>query len=665
MDAKERITTLTRLLNTYAYQYYVEDNPQISDFEYDQLYQELVTLEKQYPQYALDDSPTKRVADKVLDKFEKITHVVKMMSIDDVFSIEEVEKFVEDIRKINPNAIFNCELKIDGLSVSCIYENGLLKIASTRGNGTVGEIITDNAKTIHAIPLKLTKPISIEARGEIFMPKKSLLKLNQERKEEGLDEFQNCRNAASGTIKSLDSKIVAKRNLDNFMYTLLDDKGVATQDGALKELEELGFKVNKEGRVCHDVQEISNYIEYWRTHKDDLPYPIDGVVIKVNELNTYDEIGYTVKSPKWCIAFKYPAEEASSILRSITFQVGRTGVVTPVANFDTVYISGTDVSRATLHNEDFIKLRDIRVGDVIKVRKSGEIIPEVFAVDFSKRKADSKPFQMIEYCPVCGSKLVRNDGEADYFCLNPNCKARILNSLIHFASKPAMNIESLGDRLIENFYNLGFIKSIPDIYHLYEKRDELIKLEKLGEKSVDNILSSIDVSKSNNLDKVLFGLGIRNVGAKVATVLCENFDTIDKLKNATVEQLTAIPDIGLVIAESVVSYFKNEANLKMIEELRSSGVNMSYKKRNTVDGAFAHKIVVLTGNLKNYTREQATDIIISLGGSTSSSVSKKTDLVLAGEKAGSKLTKAQALGIKIISEEEFMEMIKAKEDVNE
>lgn len=658
MNQQERIATLTRLLNQYAYEYYVLDNPSISDYEYDQLYKELVELENQYPQFALVDSPTKRVADKVLDKFDKITHKVKMMSINDIFSYEEIQKFDNDIRKIAEDVTYNCELKIDGLSVSCVYEKGVLKTASTRGNGTIGEIITENAKTINSIPLKLKDELDIEVRGEIFMPKKSFERVNNERSEQGLGLFQNCRNAASGTIKSLDPKVVAKRKLDNFMYQLISEEKIDSQHKVLDFLKEQGFKTNPQSKVCKNVDEIIEFIAYWKEHKDDLPYPIDGVVIKVNELKYYEQIGYTIKSPKWCIAFKYPAEEASTVLREITFQVGRTGVITPVANFDTVYISGTDVSRATLHNEDFIKLRDIRVGDTIRVRKSGEIIPEVFAVDFTKRTEESKPFKMIDCCPVCGEKIVRKIGEADYFCENENCKARKLNSIIHFASKAAMNIESLGDRLIETFYDNGLLSDISDIYILEDKKDILINMEKLGEKSVENILSSIDISKSMNLDKVIFGLGIRNVGAKVATLLCEKFPSMDELMKATYEEIIAINDIGEIIAQSVVDYFKKEENLNRIQKLASYGVNMKYKKKDTINGVFAHKVVVLTGNLANFTRDKASEIIESLGGTTSSSVSKKTDLVLAGEKAGSKLQKALDLGIKIISEAEFIEMIK-------
>lgn len=656
MDELERINILTDMLNKAANDYYVNDNPTMSDFEYDKLYRELVELEAKYPLFARPDSPTVRVADKVLDKFEKVTHKVKMMSIDDVFDIEEVKKFISDIEKINPNATYNCELKIDGLSLSCVYKKGILDVASTRGNGTTGEIITNNVKTIKSVPLKLSEPLDIEVRGEIYMPKSSFERLNKEREEEGLDLFQNPRNAASGSIKQLDSRICAKRGLDTFMYQIIGDF-VEGQSEAIEFLKEQGFKVNKEGRHCKNINEIEEYINYWSIHKDSLPYPIDGIVIKVNELNTYNDIGYTVKCPKWCIAYKYPAEEASTKLNKIVFQVGRTGAITPVAEFDPVFISGTTVVRATLHNEDYIRLRDIRVGDYIKVRKSGEIIPEVFEVDLSKRKDGLAPFEMIKTCPVCGSELQRTPGQADYFCLNDECRARKVNSLIHFASKPAMNIESLGDSLIERFYELEYIKEIDDIYKLQNHYDELIKLDKLGVKSVDNIISSIEISKSNNLDKVLFGLGIKQVGAKAATNICNKFKSMEAIKNATYEELVDIKDVGDIIARSVVDYFNNPAKLEVIDSLSSLGVNMEYKEKNVVDGAFAHKVVVLTGSLSTMTRDEAKAKIESLGGTVTGSVSKKTDILVAGEAAGSKLTKATELGIKIINEEEFVSLI--------
>ena len=656
MDIKERIELLTNMLNKASYDYYVLDNPTMSDFEYDKLYRELTELEEKNPELALESSPTKRVADKVLDKFSKVSHKVKMMSIDDVFDIDEVKKFDQDIKKQFPNATYNCELKIDGLSVSCVYKNGILVQASTRGNGSIGEDITQNTKTIKSIPLKLNEDIDIEVRGEIFMSKSSFEALNKEREANGEDLFQNPRNAAAGSIKQLDSKIAAKRGLDNFMYQIIGDFATS-QNEAIQYLSKLGFKTNIEGKKCKTIDDVIEYINYWGIHKDELKYPIDGIVIKVDELTSYNEIGYTVKCPKWCIAYKYPAEEASTKLNRIVFQVGRTGAITPVAEFDPVFISGTTVVRATLHNEDYIKLRDIRIGDYVKVRKSGEIIPEVFEVDMGKRDPNTPVFKMIDKCPECGMPLTRIEGQADYFCLNEECRARKVNSIIHFASKPAMNIESLGDSLIERFYDLGYIKEIDDIYKLHNHYDELIKLEKLGVKSVDNILSSIEISKSNNLDKLLFGLGIKNVGAKAATNICKKFLNIDSIISSNYDDIVSIPDVGDIIANSVIEYFKNEKKINLINSLKELGLNMEYKQADIVDGAFSHKIVVLTGTLSSMSRDDAKKKIESLGGVVTSSVSKKTDILVAGEAAGSKLDKAKELGIKIIGEEEFLKMI--------
>ena len=580
-----------------------------------------------------------------------------MMSINDVFNFEEVRKFDLDIKKIYPNATYNCELKIDGLSLSCVYENGLLIKASTRGNGTIGEVITDNVKTIKSVPLKLDENINIEVRGEIFMPKKQFEKLNEERASLGQELFQNPRNAASGSIKQLDSKICAKRGLDTYMYQIIGDY-TKTQAETIEYLDKLKFKVNKEGKMCKSIDEVLDYISYWEIHKDELSYPIDGIVIKVNELSEYDKIGYTVKSPKWCIAYKYPAPEASTKLNKIVFQVGRTGAITPVAEFDPVFISGTNVVRATLHNEDYIKLRDIRVGDYVKVRKSGEIIPEVFEVDMTKRDPSLEPFKMIDKCPVCGGVIKRESGQADYFCLNDNCKARKINALIHFASKPAMNIESLGDSLIERFYDLGYLKEIDDIYRLQDYKEELQKLEKLGEKSVDNILTSIEISKSMNLDKLIFGLGIKNVGAKAASNICKKFLNIDNIMSSSYSDLIAIDDVGDIIAKSVIDYFNNEEKKNLVLRLKDLGLNIEYKEQNIIDGVFAHKIVVITGSLSLFTRDEAKEKIEELGGTVTSSVSKKTDFLVVGSDAGSKLQKAKELGIKIINEAEFMNMIK-------
>ncbi len=656
MDAKERIELLTNMLNKAAYDYYVMDNPTLSDFEYDKLYRELCDLEKENPDLALANSPTKRVADKVLDKFAKVSHKVKMMSIDDVFNTEEVIKFDSDIKKDFPNATYNCELKIDGLSVSCVYKNGMLVTASTRGNGSIGEDITLNAKTIKSIPLTIKELRDIEVRGEIFMPQKSFEVLNKERAEQGLELFQNPRNAASGSIKQLDSKVAASRGLDNFMYQIIGDF-TKTQAESINYLKELGFKTNKEGKECKTIDEVLDYISYWQEKKNSLPYPIDGIVIKVNELDTYNEIGYTVKCPKWCIAYKYPAEVASTKLKRIVFQVGRTGAITPVAEFDPVFISGTTVVRATLHNEDYIRFRDIRVGDYVKVRKSGEIIPEVFEVDFDKRDPSLKPFEMIKNCPDCKTKLVRLEGQADYFCPNEDCKSRKINSIIHFASKPALNIESLGPSLIEKFYDKGFIKDIDDLFKLKTHYDELITLDKMGKKSVDNIISSIEIAKSQNLDKILFGLGIKNVGAKAATSICNKYPSMEEIMNAKYEDLITIPDVGDIIARSIVDYFKRDDKKTLVNSLASLGVNMIYKQKNVLDGVFAHKIVVITGTLSDMSRDEAKSIIESLGGMVTGSVSKKTDILVAGEAAGSKLSKALDLGVEVIDDKKFHEMI--------
>ncbi len=656
MDAKERIELLTNMLNKAAYDYYVMDNPTLSDFEYDKLYRELCDLEKENPNLALANSPTKRVADKVLDKFSKVSHKVKMMSIDDVFNTAEVIKFDSDIKKDFPNATYNCELKIDGLSVSCIYKNGILVTASTRGNGSIGEDITLNAKTIKSIPLTIKEQRDIEVRGEIFMPQKSFEALNKEREEQGLELFQNPRNAASGSIKQLDSKIAASRGLDNFMYQIIGDF-TKTQAESINYLNELGFKTNKEGKECKTIDEVLDYILYWKEKKQSLPYPIDGIVIKVNELDTYNDIGYTVKCPKWCIAYKYPAEVASTKLKRIVFQVGRTGAITPVAEFDPVFISGTTVVRATLHNEDYIRLRDIRVGDFVKVRKSGEIIPEVFEVDMDKRDPSLKPFEMIKNCPDCKTPLVRLEGQADYFCPNEDCKSRKINSIIHFASKPALNIESLGPSLIEKFYDQGFIKDIDDLFKLHTHYDQLTCLDKLGKKSVCNIISSIEIAKSQNLDKILFGLGIKNVGAKAATSICSKYPSMEEIMNAKYEDLITIPDVGDIIAKSIVEYFKRDDKKALVNSLSSLGVNMIYKQKNIVDGIFAHKIVVITGTISNMSRDEAKSIIESLGGTVTGSVSKKTDIVVAGDSAGSKLTKAIDLGIEVIDDKKFHEMI--------
>ena len=656
---KNKYLNLVKILSKASYDYYTMDTSELSDYEYDQMYRELLEIEKEHPEFIVPESPSQRVGNKVLDKFEKITHEVKMMSIDDVFNTDEVKKFIKDTSKIYPNATYCCELKIDGLSISCIYENGILKTASTRGDGTVGEIVTENAKTIKTIPLKLNKPISCEIRGEVFLPKKQLEIINEERKSFGEEPFSNCRNCASGTLKSLDSSVVAHRKLDNFMYQYISSPA-KTQKESLEEIKNLGFKVDQTSKVCKNLDEIMEFINYWGEHKDELPYAIDGIVVKVNELELYDSIGYTSKCPKWCIAYKYPAEDATTKLNDIIYQVGRTGKITPVAIFDTVHISGTDVSKATLHNEDFIAYKDIRIGDFVKVRKSGEIIPEVFEVVLSKRPANLPKFKMIETCPCCNAKLVRATGEADWYCPNEQCKEKLINRLIHFASKPAMNIDSLGEKLCRALFEKG-IKTPDELYtclHDDYFRNMLLSIEKMGEKSVDNLISGIETSKSQNADRVLFALGIDGVGLRTSNKILQKYHNICDLGNATVEELSSIDDVGEITAKSIIAWFKNPSNITMLNNLINNGVNTTYKVKNTTNGVFAHKIVVITGTLSSYSREEASSIIESLGGTVSGSVSKKTDILLAGEKAGSKLEKAQSLGVKIISEDEFKEMIK-------
>ena len=656
MDISTRILELRDKLNKAGYEYYVLDKPTISDYEYDMLMKELIELEEKYPQYQSDTSPTVKIGGAVLDKFSKVKHTIAMMSLGDIFSLEEVDDFCEKIFKVCSDATFVCELKIDGLSVALRYHEGKLVLASTRGNGLIGEDITNNVKTIKSVPLTIPYEPDLEVRGEIFMPKASLVKLNLERKENNEELFQNCRNAAAGSIRQLDSKVVAKRNLDTFIYYYLGD--IDTQYHALERLKELGFKVNKEAKVCKNANEIKEYIKYIETIRDNLPYDIDGVVIKVNEIKYHNLIGYTVKVPKWAIAYKFKPEETETKLLNVTFQVGRSGVITPVANFNPVFVQGSTISKATLHNEDYLINKDICEGDTIIIHKAGDVIPEVVGVVLEKRLKDAKPIRMIKKCPCCNSQLIRLEGEADYYCQNPNCKERIINSLIHFASKPAYNIENLGEQLVRLFYNEGYLRNISDIFKLADYKDELMALPKLGKKSIDNLLVNIENSKNNTLDRLIFGLGIPNVGSKVAKIICEKFNTIDDIIKASYEDILTINDIGEVIARDFSNYFKNEYNLKLIAELKMLGLRMDYPRIIVrTNSYFSGKRVVLTGTLKNMGRDEAKVKLELLGANVLSSVSKKCDLVICGENAGSKLTKAQELKIKVIYEDEFIKLL--------
>ena len=657
MNTKQRMIELTRILNQANYDYHTLDQPKISDQQYDHYLKELVALEQQYPEYKQEDSPTEKIGGVVLSGFDKVTHQVPMMSLSNVFNEEELLAFDERIRKVITDFSYVTELKIDGLAVSLTYEKGLFVRAATRGNGVVGEDITRSVQTIKSLPLKLNEPIDIEVRGEIYMPHKSFTKLNEVRLSHNEALFANPRNAAAGTIRQLDTKVVAKRNLDLFIYTIVDaDKYRETQEEALKYLSDLGFKVNPNYQNIFGITTLIEQINNYDLLRKILPYDTDGAVIKVNEFNLYEKIGYTSKFPKWATAFKFKAEQVETILKAITFQIGRTGVVTPVAELEPVLISGSTVARATLHNEDYVTSKDIRIGDTVLIHKAGEIIPEVIEVVMSKR-TNQKPFEMIKECPVCGENLIRKDGEADHYCSNPNCPGKNINSLIHFSSRVAMDIDTLGEKVVETFHELGYLNSIPDIYLLINYADELKELPGFGTKKVEKLLEAIKKSKLQSFDKLIFGLGIKHVGAKVAKILVKNYPSMDLLMQATIEELNSIPDIGEQIAQSIVSYFADGNIKEMIEELKDLGLNMQYEKGEQIKHSFNDKTFVLTGKLQIFTRDQASDLIEKLGGKVSSSVSAKTDFIVAGEDAGSKLKKANELGVKIIDEQAFKVMV--------
>jgi len=658
MTDLDRMKELVNILEKANYDYYVLDNPTMEDFEFDKLLVELEELEKKYPEHKDPNSPTTHVGGEAISKFEQVTHEIPMMSLADAFSFDELKEFDARVKEVYPDAMYECELKIDGLSVSLKYEQGQLVRAATRGNGTVGDNVTANARTIKSIPLKLKAPYNIEVRGEIFMPKKSLIKLNEERELNEEPLFANCRNAASGSLKLLDPKIVAKRGLDAFLYYLTDGILVKSQSEALARMSELGFKVNPNSRLCKNMDEVFEYIKEMGEKRSSLPYDIDGIVLKVDDLSMHDELGVTAKYPKWAIAYKFPPEEVKTRLKEVTFQVGRTGNITPVANFEPVFVQGSVISRATLHNEDFIKERDIHEGDMIVIRKAGDVIPEVVKSVPEDRVEGAKPIEFIKTCPCCGEALRRIEGEADYYCTNNNCHDRVVNSLIHFASKAAYDIDSLGEQMVISLYENHLINSIPDIFKLRYHYDEIIKMERMGKKSVDKLLNAIEESKKNPLDKLIFGLGIRHVGAKVSKTLAKEFLSIEHLEKASFEALSEIEDIGEIIARSVVDYFSNEDNLAQIEELKSLGLNTIEEKEEIVESFFTGKKVVLTGTLEHYERSEAKKIIEHFGGKCVDSVSKKTDIVLLGENPGSKYDKAMALGIYIMNEDEFMEKTK-------
>ena len=653
---KERIDELVTILNEANYNYHVLDNPTITDQEYDSLFRELQILEEKNPSLVRSDSPTHRVGGVVLDSFKKVTHKIPMMSLGDIFNEDEVRQFDARIKKEGINPTYVCELKIDGLSVSLHYEKGKLVTAATRGNGTIGEDITNNVKTIKTVPLTLKEEIDIEVRGEIYMSKETLKKLNEERKAKNQPLLQNCRNAAAGSIRQLDSKVCASRKLDCWIYHLPnpEDYGIKTHWEALEFMKKLGFKTNPNNLLVTDVDGIIDYIHYKGKERPNLSYDIDGVVVKVNNLEEQKKLGFTAHHPKWAIAYKFPAEEVLTKLKDIVFTVGRTGQITPNAVLEPVIVAGSTISRATLHNEDYVKAKGLKIGDIISIHKAGDVIPEVGEVKLDRRTGNEKDFEMITRCPMCNEPIFKKEGQVDYFCINPHCPARHIEGLCHFVSRKAMNIDGLGDRIIEDFYNLKYIKDITDIYKLSCFRDELTELEGYGNKSIDNLLEAIENSKENSLERLLFGLGIPNVGEKTSKILAARYENLDNLMNATFEELNQIPDIGEIIAKSIIDFFQNEKNRDIIEELKELKVGMEYTgPKVVINENFNGKTFVITGTLTKYTRDEVEEKIENLGGKTSSSVSKKTSVVIVGENPGSKYTKAMELGIPIWNEEDL------------
>ena len=655
---KDRMNELIEIINEADYNYHTLDNPTITDQEYDKYLRELIEIEEEHPEWIREDSPTRHAGGKIIEGFEKVTHKIPMMSLSDVFSESELIAFDERIKKEGIHPEYMCELKIDGLSVSLLYEKGKLVRAATRGDGTTGEDITHNVKTIKVIPLKLKEEVDIEVRGEIFMNKKTLEELNKKRKAKNEPLLQNCRNAAAGSIRQLDSKVAAERKLDNFIYHLPNplDYDLHTHSDAIEYMKKLGFKINPNNRLVKSIEEVIEFIEEKGLLRPSLPYDIDGVVIKVNSIEDQQKLGYTAKYPKWATAYKFPAEEVLTKLTDIIFTVGRTGQITPNAVLEPVIVAGSTISRATLHNEDYVKEKDLKIGDIVSIRKAGDVIPEVVERKLERRTGSEKDFVMIKECPMCHTPLVKKEGQVDYYCPNDKCPARHVEGLIHFVSRNAMNIDGLGDRIMEDFYNFGFIGNIADIYSLKDHAQDLVRLEGYGDKSITNLLEAIEKSKENSLERLIFALGIPHVGEKTAKILAARFESMENLAQAKEEELTAIPDIGGIIAKSIIHFFENNHNKAIVEELKELGINMTYlgpkiEKNENFEG----KSFVLTGSLQLFTREEAKARIESLGGKTTDSVSKKTSVVIVGENPGSKYEKAQALNIPIWTEQEFQE----------
>lgn len=665
--AKQEITPLREQLTKWGREYYEQDNPSVEDYVYDRAYQRLVELEQRFPELKTSDSPTQHVGGGPTSELTKVTHEIPMLSMGDVFSIDELMDFnqrQQDNGDVSVTPEYNLELKIDGLSLSLVYENGRLVQGSTRGNGNIGEDVTANVMTIKSIPHQLPEPLSLEFRGECYMPKESFVKLNQEREAAGLSVFANPRNAAAGSLRQLDPQVTARRDLATFMYYVPEYQklGVRTQAAALDRMRELGFSVNPHNRVVHNRQEITDYIEEYTAQRDQLSYGIDGIVEKVNDLDTENALGNTVKVPRWEIAYKFPPEEQATVVRDIVWTVGRTGNVTPTAVMDPVQLAGTTVSRASLHNPDYLREKDIRLGDTVYLHKAGDIIPEISRVDLKNRPADSQPYQVPTTCPVCGSDLVHLDDEVALRCVNPMCPAQIKEGLAHFASRNAMNIDGLGPKIIQQLWDKELVHDVADLYSL--THDQLLTLDKFGDKSAANLLTSIANSRNNSVERLLFGLGIRHVGAKAARLIMEHFQNLDRLLTASTDEVAAVDGIGPTIGDSVQTYFANEQVKKLVDELRAVGVNFDYHGSvvpAATDSEWNGRRVVLTGKLEELTRADAKHWLEAHGAKVTGSVSKKTDIVIAGTAAGSKLTKAQDLGITVWDEARFAQAMKGEQ----
>lgn len=661
MTPKERAQEITKLLEQYNYEYYVLDNPSVPDSEYDRLINELIAIEKAHPELITPFSPTQRVGGKVLSSFNKIKHKRMMLSLANAFNEDDLRDFDRKVRDVigGSKVEYMCEMKIDGLAMSLDFIDGHLNYAATRGDGTTGEDVTNNVLTIKSIPTQVIQDKPFEVRGEVYMSKKTLEELNRVREEKGEVLLANARNAAAGSIRQLDSSVAASRKLEAFWYYLVnaDELGFKKHSDALDYIEKIGFRTNKERRICNGIDEVISYIAEYTEKRPSLAYDIDGIVIKVNDITKYDVLGYTAKTPKWAIAYKFPPEEVVTKLEDIIFTVGRTGKITPNAVISPTRVAGSVVQRATLHNEDFVREKDLRIGDYIIIRKAGDVIPEVVRSLPERRNGSEKPFIMADNCPVCGAPLVKRD--AMHFCVNPTCPAKKIEGMIHFSSRNAMDIENMGEKVVEEFFNEGFITTIDSIYNLKQYREEILNREGWQVRSTDNLLSAIEKSKGNSLERLLFGLGIKEVGEKTAKVLAKRFGTLDRFFELNEEELLAVPDLGPVSAKSIYEYFHDENNRVLIENLRQNGLNFNYLGTNLTNenSPFFGKTVVLTGTLSKYGRKEATELLENIGAKVAGSVSKKTDYVVYGEEAGSKLDKARELGVKTLNEEEFEELL--------